>query len=29
MDFDDKRSGKAYGTWDNDQNPLTEAKKCL
>jgi len=27
MDFDDKRSGKAYGTWYSDENPLTGAKK--
>jgi len=27
MDFDDKRSGKKYGTWYSDQNPLTDAKK--
>ena len=27
MDFDDKRSGKAYGTWYSDQNPLTSTKK--
>lgn len=26
MDFDDKRSGKDYGTWYNDQNPLTKEK---
>jgi len=23
MDFDDRRSGKRYGTWYSDQNPLT------
>lgn len=26
MDFDDKRSGKAYGTWYSNQNPLTQEK---
>ena len=26
MDFDDKRSGKSYGTWYSDQNPLTKEK---
>jgi hypothetical protein len=27
MDFDDKRNGKAYGTWYSDDDPLTGAKK--
>lgn len=26
MDFDDKRSGKSYGTWYSDMNPLTLEK---
>lgn len=26
MDFDDKRSGKDYGKWYNDGNPLTKEK---
>jgi len=26
MDFDDQRSGKDYGTWYSDQNPLTKEK---
>lgn len=26
MDFDDKRSGKNYGTWYSDKNPLTRDK---
>ena len=26
MDFDDKQSGKDYGMWYNDQNPLTKEK---
>ena len=26
MDFDDKRSGRNYGEWYSDNNPLTREK---